>query len=587
MTQASDTQPARGTLAIPEGAHRIPPTLEPDLDRAIEEVTRNAKVWVDLDVPGRLSILEELREATFAVAARWVDAACEAKRIPRASSLAAEEWLAGPSLVLRNLRLLARTLNDIQEVGQPRFPGVDTRPDGTVTVQVTPADGWDNVLLRGFEAEVWMQSHVTEENLHEHVARIYQPGHTPQPRVGLVLGAGNVSSIGPMDVLYKLFVEDEVVVLKMNQVNEWSGPMVAEAFGPLVRRGFLRIVYGGSDVGAYLTSHGGIDTLHITGSDKTHDAIVFGPGDEGRKNKANGQPVNTKPLSSELGNVTPVIVVPGPWSDREVEFHSQNIATMLVNNAGFNCIAARVLVTHRQWARRRALLDGVRDVLRSAPQRHPYYPGAEQRWQAFVDEHPQAERFGVERADEVPWTFIPELDADNEDDIAFSTEAFCGVFGEVPLDATQSVPDFLDRAVAFCNDRLWGTLSACILIHPRQLRDPDVALAADRAIAELRYGSVVVNHWAAVAYGLVSTTWGAYPGHGIDDIQSGRGVVHNSFLLEDASKSVVRGPFTMTPKPLWFTGHRNAEATARTLCEFEADPSPARIPRLLWNALRG
>jgi hypothetical protein len=42
-----------------------------------------------------------------------------------------------------------------------------------------------------------------------------------------VLGAGNVSSIGPMDALYELFAKDHVVLLKLNPVNEHLGPMVA------------------------------------------------------------------------------------------------------------------------------------------------------------------------------------------------------------------------------------------------------------------------------------------------------------------------------------------------------------------------
>ena len=44
--------------------------------------------------------------------------------------------------------------------------------------------------------------------------------------VCLVLGGGNVSSIPPMDVLYKLFVDDEVCLLKMNPVNEALGPVL-------------------------------------------------------------------------------------------------------------------------------------------------------------------------------------------------------------------------------------------------------------------------------------------------------------------------------------------------------------------------
>jgi hypothetical protein len=37
------------------------------------------------------------------------------------------------------------------------------------------------------------------------MGRIYHEGHVSDPEVALVLGAGNVSSIGPMDALTQLF----------------------------------------------------------------------------------------------------------------------------------------------------------------------------------------------------------------------------------------------------------------------------------------------------------------------------------------------------------------------------------------------
>jgi hypothetical protein len=180
---------------------------------------------------------------------------------------------------------------------------------------------------------------------------------------------------------------------------------------------------------------------------------------------------------------------------------------MLVQNGGFNCVAARAIVTHRSWTRRRALIDAVRDSLRRAEERVPYYPGAVDRWRAFTDAHKEAEWFGEDAAGCVPFTLIPDLDPASEDEIAFTTEAFCGVIGEVGLDAPRSVVEYIEQAVAFCNDKLWGTLSATIIVHPRSLKDPLVADAVERAIDDLRYGSVVVNHWSAVPYGMVSTTW--------------------------------------------------------------------------------
>ena len=388
-------------------------------------------------------------------------------------------------------------------------------------------------------------------------------------------------------MLTQLFEHDRVVVLKMNPVNEVLGPHLAEALEPLVARGFVRIVYGGAEVGQHIVEHPDVAAIHLTGSDKTHDAIVFGPGEEGARRKAEASPRVDKEVSAELGNVTPVIVVPGPWSDRDLAMQGRHIAAMLTNNAGFNCIAARMIVQHRAWNRRRALLDAVRDALRTSEPRHAYYPGARERWQRFVGAYGQSETFGPRDDEQVPFTLIPEIDPDVDDDLALTTEAFAGVVGEVALEAPRSVADYIDEAVDFCNQRLWGTLAATILVHPASLRDPLVAEAVDRAIDRLEYGAVVVNSWAAVAYGLPTATWGAYPGASAQDIQSGRGVVHNAYLLEDVEKTVCRAPWRPLATPVWYSDHRTLPQLAPLAARFLATGDLKVLPRMLALGARG
>src|SRR5207248_6944156 len=126
---------------------------------------------------------------------------------------------------------------------------------------------YDRLFFNGITAEIWMEPGVTAAELPHTQAVVYQDKHHPG-KVALVLGAGNVSSIGPMDILYKLFVEDQVVLLKTNPVNAYLGPLIEESFRALVEPGFLRVVYGGAEEGAYLCNHVGIDDIHITGSDK-------------------------------------------------------------------------------------------------------------------------------------------------------------------------------------------------------------------------------------------------------------------------------------------------------------------------------
>ncbi len=555
------------------------------LDQAIAQLRAAAPGWCETGLVERQRILEELRHTTLAAGPAWVAAAARPKGIAPGDALEAEDWGSGIASTTRYLSLLSDTLRDIAETGRPQPRAI--RTDGArVVVDVLPAERFDRLVFQGFSAEAWLTPGVSEEQARARMGRIYRPDHEPVPGVSVVLGAGNVSSIGALDALYQLFALDRVALLKMNPVNEHLGPHIAEAFQPLIERDVLRIVYGGADVGRHLTDHPDTDAIHVTGSDRTYEAIVFGSGEEGRARKQRGERRSDKTVTAELGNVTPVIIVPGPWSARDLAYHGDNIASMLVHNAGFNCIASRMLVQHRAWSKRGALLDAVRDSLARATPRVPYYPDAVERYAEATRGHARVERFGPLGA-ELPFTLLPELDPDEPETSTFSTEAFCGVLGEVALDADRSVSAFIDAAVDFCNDRLWGTLAASILIHPRSLADPEVSAALDRALERLRYGTIVVNHWAGAAYAFMSTPWGAYPGGTPQDIQSGTGVVHNTYLLEDVEKTVVRGPFRTRVKLPWFHDHRRADALVPRIAELSATGDAAVLPGLLAAALRG
>ena len=111
--------------------------------------------------------------------------------------------------------------------------------------------------------------------------------------------------------------------------------------------------------------------------------------------------------------------------------------------------------------------------------------------------------------------------------------------------------------------------------------------AIEQAVADLRYGSIGVNLWHGLSFAFATTVWGAYPGHSIDDIQSGRGFVGNALLFERPQKSVVRGPFIASPAPVWFATNRNGASVMRRLLDFEAKPSWSRVPPLLVEALKG
>jgi hypothetical protein len=196
-------------------------------------------------------------------------------------------------------------------------------------------------------------------------------------------------------------------------------------------------------------------------------------------------------------------------------------------------------VTWAKWPQRRQLLDALERVLASLPPRTAYYPGSIERYSAFLREHPEAHQIGSPSPGQLPWTVIRNLDPHNTDDICFTTEAFCCLIGDTALDAANP-SHYLDAAVEFCNDRLWGSLVATLLAHPRSHRDRSLAAAQRRAVSGLRYGTVSVNLFSGLAFALSAASWGPYPGPPNVDIQSGCGTVANPFMLKDVEKTVFK-----------------------------------------------
>jgi hypothetical protein len=563
-------------------------TSPAELDQAIEDLGAAAGIFAAMAPKEKAALLRSILPRVLATARDQVEAACRAKGLDPASPLAGEEWLAGPCATLNTVRLLATSLDDIAKEGRPRLPRKAVRVrNGRVEVSIYPQNAMDAGMFRGFEAYVLIQDGTDRASVLTDQAELYQKGVGKEGGVSLVLGAGNVASIPPMDTLHKLFVEGKVVILKMSPVNAYLGPFFEAAFAPLIERGFLRVVYGGADVGAHLAAHRGVTDIHITGSAMTHDMLVWGPpGEERDRRKAENDPLLKKPITSELGNVSPIIVMPWLYAKDELWFQARNVATQVVNNASFNCNAAKMLVLPRAWPQRQLFLDLLRRALGSAAPRKAYYPGAFDRYEMLVSGHSAVEKLGAEAEGCLPWTLISGLDASDTKEPLFSTEPFCGIISEVEVGSTDPV-EFLSAATAFCNERLWGTLSASIIAHPREEEDEAIKDALDRAIRDLRYGAVTLNHWPALVYGLVVPPWGGHPSATLADVQSGIGFVHNTLMIGRIEKAVVRGPLRAFPKPPYFFDNKRMRDVGERYAAFAADPGWGKLMHVATAAMRG
>jgi aldehyde dehydrogenase (NAD(P)+) len=529
---------------------------------------RGARRWASLEPSRKIETLTACRSAVARNAQRWTSLAASAKGIA-GTSLEGQEAMTGPWAVLVALNDYLETLREIDRFGAPRLDRrrVKVRADGQIVSEVFPRHVRDRVLLPGVRAQVWMEPGVTAQTLHDTMGTWYRRP-APEPRIVLVLGAANITAIPLLDVLSKLVAEGAACILKMHPMIAYLGPVFEEAFAPLVEGEYLRFAYGDAETGKYLCAHPAVDAIHITGSSATYQAIVaLGLG---------------KPITSELGNVSPTIVLPGPWSGADLRFHAEHVATSKLHNAGFNCVAAQVLILPQQWEQRQRFLECLHDAFRDAADRAAYYPGARDRSERFAAGK-GGRRYGRSDADFVARAIF-DADARDSEQAVFLQEAFCTLLAIVTLPG--ELDRYLGDAVAFANQRLWGSLAAHLIVHPATARRH--AKALDAAIARLRYGCIGVNAWSGLAFLLPPVPWGAYrtthPGS-----DSGLGVVHNSRLFARSQKAVVHAGFTPFAriKPPWFLTHRQQAEIGRELCEFELRRSPARLAKIAVLGMRG
>ncbi|MFZ2172692.1 MAG: aldehyde dehydrogenase family protein [Rhodococcus sp. (in: high G+C Gram-positive bacteria)] len=543
-----------------------------------------------MSLAARRRLLDRIHDLAAQHAADWVDAAVAIKGLDPKSPLVGEEWMSGPYPVATATAALSASLAKL-ESGRSPLDGATfgTAPGNRTTVKVLPLNIFDILLLSGFSAEVWLQPGVDRATA-QREAGLAQRDPSRTQGIGVVLGAGNITSIAPLDTLYELIAHNRVVALKLNPITNPLLPVLTRVLEPLISIGAVRLLTGGAEVGTYLVHHPQVDHVHMTGSALTHDAIVFGTGEEGARRKASNQPLLDKPISSELGGVSPTIVLPGEWSRADILFQAEHVATQRLHNGGYNCVAAQAVVVSSEWKQHDEFVEALRDAFDRAPDRAAYYPGSDDRVARATASFPNAKRLGKNGGR----VLITGVKPDEYEPI-LQTEYFAPVLGVVDL--PYSGAEFARRAAELVNSEFLGTLGVNIIAHPQTIRS--MGKEFDSHLESLHYGTIAVNAWTGVGYLTATATWGAFPGHTRNDVQSGIGVVHNAMLIDHPERTIVRGPFrpsprsvlkrelSISPKPPWFVNNRTAATTGRLLTAFAGAPSWKRLPAIFVSALRG
>ena len=288
--------------------------------------------------------------------------------------------------------------------------------------------------------------------------------------------------------------------------------------------------------------------------------------------------VNKKPITTELGNVTPIIVHPGNWSRSEIRHQAKKIVTAKLNNSGFNCIAAQVIVLPKGWKFSQKLKQDIIFYLKKMGDTTSYYPGATENLISLKETN------NYEQINDISCStpfLVTDLDLDKEyaNKEVWSTALY---FKEIHYDSYE---DFCASAVDYVNNELWGNLGVTVLLKSHNKKNNKKIL--DTYVEKLNYGTVAINEWSALGFVIPTLPWGGYPGNKDNDIQSGQGYVHNSLLFESPQKGVVYSKFRLSPliDPPWFVTNKKAHRIFKHLTYYQATKSKLNLIKLIFSTV--
>ncbi len=197
-------------------------------DAALHALSAARQRWAETSVNRRLALLRQIKDALAGIAPAWVAAAAAAKGLPAGDPLAGEEWLAGPCALMVGCNGLIATPEQLEEKTFLRRIPLRALADGRRRCGWCPARSGIGCFCLVFALRYGCSRGVTRAHLDRYAARAYDiPPAARQGKLALVLGAGNVASIAPLDVLHKLFIENQVCLLKLNPVNDYLHDLLA------------------------------------------------------------------------------------------------------------------------------------------------------------------------------------------------------------------------------------------------------------------------------------------------------------------------------------------------------------------------
>ena len=542
-----------------------------ELDRNITTLRINSSELSKMSNQELILLLNKTIENIQGIAYYWATLSAEQKGILQKHK-EGEEWLGGPFVSILTLQYYIEYLENNEQLDINKFDNTKN------SYKVFPNKFIEKLTFPLLNAEIRFSKSMNFEQINEYRGFNQRIG-TDSGSVTLILGAGNVSSIPFLDTIFHLVANRSSIILKLNPVNDYLNPVFQKVFHEFIERGFISVVNGDIPTSKYLSEHRSIDAIHLTGSNYTYENIVYGRvlNDKERKLSSLNK-TNKKPIFTELGNVTPIIIHPGKWSNSEIKFQARKIVTAKLNNSGFNCIAAQVIVLPKGWRSNDKLKKYIKYYLNKIGDTTSYYPGAVESLKAL-----QNNKNYEQINDQVCST--PFMVSDLDTDEKFSVEEVWNstlYFKEIEYTDYES---FANNSIDYVNNELWGNLGATVLLKDsKKKRNSEVV---ENYKHNLNYGTIAINEWAAIAFIIPTMPWGGYPGNKDNDIQSGQGFVHNAFFFESPLKGIVETNFRFSRfiDPPWFINNKKAHRLFKNLTYYQANNSKINFIKLLFSTL--
>ena len=375
-----------------------------------------------------------------------------------------------------------------------------------------------------------------------------------------------------------MVVNRHCILLKLNPVNEYLKPVFEKVFENFISRGFMVVTTGDINVSSYMTAHSGITNMHLTGSDKTYENIVYGSTlNEKDKGKKTLSKKNKKPFTTELGNVTPFIIHPGKWSTSEIKFQARKIVTAKLNNNGFNCIAAQVIVLPKNWKQSQQLVRAIKKQLATEKDRLAYYPNSTETLKRLKSNKTIFQENDLTCA-------TPHLTKDLDlNDYYEKNEVWSSTLFFKYLEHDNDL-DYVNKAISYVNQDVWGNLGVAVLIKKHDSKK--VKDITKNYVDNLKYGTIAINEWPALGFIIPTMPWGGYPGNKDSDIQSGQGYVHNAYFFESPLKGVLYSKFKLPiVDPVWFTSNKKGSKVFKYLTYYQIENSKINLIKLIFSTL--